>query len=54
VEYSFLAEFDLLRFAQPDVQEADWLKPAHREAALKHYKLCRAREEIIRLNIEVQ
>ncbi|KAG1885348.1 uncharacterized protein F5891DRAFT_1201804 [Suillus fuscotomentosus] len=45
-EYSFLGEFDLLH--------KDWARPAHREATTKYFKLCRAREEIIRLNIEIR
>lgn len=54
MQYSFLAEFDVLRFAQPGVQDEKWVTPACREAAVKHFKLSRAREEIIRLNVEVE
>ncbi|KAG1724776.1 hypothetical protein EDB19DRAFT_1897859 [Suillus lakei] len=39
-DYTFLGKFDLL--------------PAHCEATTKYFKLCRAREEIIQLNIEIR
>lgn len=52
-EYSFLGEFDLLRHSRADIRELDWTKPAHREATVKYFKLCRAREEIVRLNVEI-
>ncbi|KAG1743590.1 uncharacterized protein EDB91DRAFT_1017387, partial [Suillus paluster] len=31
-----------------------WTKPAHQEATVKYFKLCRAQEEIARLNVEVR
>ena len=49
---SFLNEFEVLRFAQPEVQDKAWVRPACREASVKYYKLCRAREEVERLNLE--
>jgi hypothetical protein len=54
VDYSFLAEFDILRFASSITQNQLWTKPAYREAAVKYFKLCCAREEIMRLNIEIR
>ncbi|KAG2744797.1 hypothetical protein P692DRAFT_201882787, partial [Suillus brevipes Sb2] len=54
VEYGFLGEFDLLRYSRDDVRNSDWSKPGHREATTKFFKLCRAREEITRLNVEVR
>ena len=51
---SFLADFEVLRFAQPEVQDKAWVRPACREASVKYYKLCRAREEVKRLNLEVR
>lgn len=53
-EYGFLGEFDLLRCSRNDIRSSDWSKPGHREATTKFFKLCRAREEITRLNIEVR
>ncbi|KAG2337857.1 hypothetical protein BDR05DRAFT_894546, partial [Suillus weaverae] len=43
-DYGFVAEFDLL---------SAWSKPGHQEATIKFFKLCRARKEITRLNVEV-
>ncbi|KAF7305017.1 hypothetical protein MKEN_01216700 [Mycena kentingensis (nom. inval.)] len=54
VEYGFLAEFDLLRLAREDVREAAWARPGAREAMDAHYKLLRAVEERLRLNVEIQ
>ncbi|KAG2738887.1 hypothetical protein P692DRAFT_201842716 [Suillus brevipes Sb2] len=53
-DYSFLGEFDLLRHSRNDIRTDDWAKPAHREATTKYFKLCRAREELARLNVEIR
>jgi len=53
-QYTFLGEFDLLRHTWDDVRERIWAKPAIREATAKFFKLCRAKEEITRLNVEVR
>ncbi|KAG1752343.1 uncharacterized protein EDB91DRAFT_1234441 [Suillus paluster] len=53
VDYSFLGEFDLLRHSHTDIRSNDWAKPAHWEATNKFFKLCRAHEEVERLNIKV-
>ncbi|KAG1877138.1 hypothetical protein C8R48DRAFT_591361, partial [Suillus tomentosus] len=53
-EYGFLAKFDLLRHSCTDIRSNHWAKPAHREATTKYLKLLRAREEIVRLNIEIR
>ncbi|KAG6370016.1 hypothetical protein JVT61DRAFT_12534 [Boletus reticuloceps] len=52
-DYSFLGEFDLLWYSREDVRSNDWTKPAYREATTKFFRLQRAREEILRLNIEI-
>ncbi|KAF8878306.1 hypothetical protein BD779DRAFT_1613056 [Infundibulicybe gibba] len=52
--YSFLGEFDLLRQSRGDVQQQPWAQPAHREATVKYFKLCHAKEEIDRLNLEIR
>ncbi|KAI6004702.1 hypothetical protein EDD15DRAFT_2384720 [Pisolithus albus] len=54
VDYSILGEFDLLRQSRADIREADWAKPAYREATVKYFKLCRAREEVTRVEVEVR
>ncbi|KAH7903562.1 hypothetical protein BJ138DRAFT_1020421 [Hygrophoropsis aurantiaca] len=53
-DYTFLGEFDLLRQSRIDPRREDWTKPAQREATVKYFKLQRAREEIVRLNIEMR
>ncbi|EIW81516.1 hypothetical protein CONPUDRAFT_90395 [Coniophora puteana RWD-64-598 SS2] len=54
VEYAFLADFDLLRDARQDITTRDWAKPGARSAMDLHFKICRAREEIERVNVEVK
>ncbi len=53
-EYTLLGEFDLLRLARQDIRDKLWSKPAYRDACVKYFRLCRAREEITRLNVEVR
>ncbi|KAG1763988.1 hypothetical protein EV702DRAFT_1051527 [Suillus placidus] len=53
-DYSFLGEFDLLCHSRNDIRTDDWAKPAHREATTKYFKLCCAREELTRLNVEIR
>ena len=53
VEYSFLAEFDLLRLSRTDIRSERWTQPSSREGTIKYLKLRRAREEIVRLNVEI-
>lgn len=54
VEYAFLADFDLLRDTRVDVSQSPWSSPAARHAMDLSFKMCRAREEISRLNVEVR
>ena len=54
VDYSFLAEFDLLRHSREDIRHQPWVQVARREATVKYFKLCRAQEEVVRLNIEIR
>ena len=53
-QYTFLGEFDLLWHTRDDVRERVWAKPAVREVTAKFFKLCRAKEEITRLNVEMR
>lgn len=43
-----------MRYSRSDIRSSDWATPAHREATTKHFKLCQAREEITRLDVEVR
>jgi hypothetical protein len=54
VDYTFLAEFDLLRDARKDIREKPWAQPAGRLAMDKYFKTQRAHEEIARLNVEIR
>ncbi|KAG6857889.1 hypothetical protein C0991_004356, partial [Blastosporella zonata] len=53
VEYTFLADFDLLADMRQDVCKRPWAKPAARLVMDKHFKIQRAHEEIRCLNIEI-
>ncbi|KAJ6592957.1 hypothetical protein B0H19DRAFT_890330, partial [Mycena capillaripes] len=53
VEYTFLADFDILRDTRAEVQSRPWTRPAYRLAMDRYFKTLRAREEIKRLNVEI-
>ncbi|KAG1723398.1 hypothetical protein EDB19DRAFT_1898083 [Suillus lakei] len=53
VDYSFLAEFDLLRETGTEIQTKRWANPSYRHASTQHLAHQRAKEEIRRLNVEV-
>ena len=53
-EYAFLSDFDLLRDTRQDIHTRLWATPAGRLALDTHFKIVRAREELERLNVEVQ
>jgi hypothetical protein len=52
--YSWLGDFDLLKFSRTDILQKPWSVPANREVANKYFKVIRAHEEIHRLNVEVR
>jgi hypothetical protein len=54
VNYTFIGEFNTLCHSQSEVYSQPWAQTAHHEATIKYFKLCRACEEVIRLNIEVR
>ncbi|EGO03093.1 hypothetical protein SERLA73DRAFT_47865 [Serpula lacrymans var. lacrymans S7.3] len=54
VEYAFLADFDLLWDAWQDITSKPWATPAGRLAMDQYFKICRASEEIDRLNVEIR
>ncbi|KAF8158738.1 hypothetical protein K438DRAFT_1909998 [Mycena galopus ATCC 62051] len=54
VEYAFLADFDLMRDPREDIRGETWAQPAGRAAMDQHFKLLRADEEILRLNVEIR
>ncbi|KAI5987365.1 hypothetical protein EDD15DRAFT_2372312 [Pisolithus albus] len=55
VEYTFLADFDVLRNAtREDISQRPWASPAVHAAMDHYFKVCRAEEEIECLNVEVR
>ncbi|KAG2743935.1 hypothetical protein P692DRAFT_201722581, partial [Suillus brevipes Sb2] len=54
VEYAFVADFDLLRDARQDVSHRPWATPTGRHTMDTYFKMRRAREEILRLNVEIR
>ena len=52
--YTFLDEFNILRDTRDNIQDRPWANPAIRETMKKYQRVKRAREEIIRCNIEVR
>lgn len=53
-DYTILGEFDLLCHSRSDIRQERWSQPAYHEATVKYFKLCCAREEVARLNIEIR
>ncbi|KAJ7713402.1 hypothetical protein DFH07DRAFT_688765, partial [Mycena maculata] len=53
IEYAFLADFNLLREGREDIRGEPWAQPAGQATMDQHYKLLRADEEIVRLNVEI-
>ncbi|KAG8706502.1 hypothetical protein FRC08_001015 [Ceratobasidium sp. 394] len=51
---SMLADFDLLHGSRTGVLEEEWAQPSNRRAAEEYQYVMRAKEEILRLNIEVR
>ncbi|KAJ7820326.1 hypothetical protein B0H14DRAFT_3089255 [Mycena olivaceomarginata] len=54
VEYTFLADFDILRDTRAEIQSRPWTRPAYRLAMDTYFKIERAREELVQLNIEIR
>lgn len=52
--YSFLDEFVLLRDTRQDIRDRRWAKPAIRVTIKQWLRVQRAREEIVRCNVEVR
>ncbi|KAJ3553548.1 hypothetical protein NP233_g12617 [Leucocoprinus birnbaumii] len=54
VNYSFLIDFTLLRDCREDVTQRLWARPTSRHLMDQYFKIIRAREEIVRLNVEIR
>lgn len=53
VNYTFLGEFDFLHQSDIDIQDFQWAKPAICEATTKFFKLSRAKEALVWLEVEM-
>lgn len=53
-EYAYLADFDFLKHSEHGALEADWSRPVNRGCVAAWQKIQRAKEEIIRLNVEIR
>lgn len=51
---AFLSDFDALRYTRPgsDISKKPWSQPAVRVLTDKNFELLRAKEEVVRLNVE--
>ncbi|KIY51427.1 hypothetical protein FISHEDRAFT_27103, partial [Fistulina hepatica ATCC 64428] len=54
IEQVQLGELALLQHSRQDIRVLPWTQPLNREAARLYFKIKRAREEIIRRNVEIQ
>ncbi|KAJ6448968.1 hypothetical protein C8R47DRAFT_999342 [Mycena vitilis] len=54
VEYTFLADFDILRDPEANTVIRPWATPAARELMDTYFKIERAKEEVQRLDIEIR
>jgi hypothetical protein len=54
IEAVTLADFDVLRDTRTDICSLPWTQPACCEAMNLHFGIRRAREKIIRLNVEIR
>jgi len=52
--YSFLEEFQLLHGSRQDIQDKRWAELAVRETMKQDLRIKRAKEEIVRCNVEIQ
>ena len=53
VEYTFLLDFQLLQDTHKDISQCPWASPTAHLALDTYFKMCRAKEEIIQLNVEI-
>ncbi len=53
IEYTFLAEFDILRDACQSIWSKPWATPTGCHALDKYFRMKCAQEEIMRLNVEI-
>ncbi|KAF7318667.1 hypothetical protein HMN09_00378400 [Mycena chlorophos] len=54
LEMGVLEDFDLLRLGREDIRDAAWAQPGARVAMDLHFRLLRAKEEVVRCNVEIK
>jgi hypothetical protein len=54
VEYTFLADFDLLRDTNRTIVDKPWSQPTAHNAMNTYFKIHGAKHEIVRLNVEIR
>lgn len=54
LEYVYIGQFDILRCSRRQITAKPWSRPAEREALISFFRLQRAREEIVRLEVEMR
>lgn len=54
VDVMFIGELDLWKDCRTDVRRNDWAKPENRRAMALYFRLLRAKEEIVRVNVEIR
>ena len=52
--YGFIEEFVMLRNTRRDIMEKPWIKPVFREMLKMRQRIARAKEEILRCNVEIR
>ncbi|KAK7689644.1 hypothetical protein QCA50_007437 [Cerrena zonata] len=53
-EYNFIEEFALLQDTRNDIRHKPWAKPLYREVFRLRHRIARAKEEILRCNVETR
>jgi hypothetical protein len=53
-DYAYLGNFDFLKYSEHGAQDTEWSRPANRRCAEAWQKIQHAKEEIVRLNVEVR
>ncbi|KAJ6611835.1 hypothetical protein B0H10DRAFT_1743818, partial [Mycena sp. CBHHK59/15] len=48
-----IIDFDMLRETREDIRKQPWTQPERREAGVLYFGIKRAKEEILRLNVEI-
>ena len=49
-----IADFNILKDTQQDIQMLEWARPANREGMVMYFQIKQAKEEITRLNVEIR